>query len=344
MSCLTVRSRAPLRLGLAGGGTDVSPYSELYGGYVLNATIDMYAYCTISTRDDGAVEFWAADLHERWESRAGQELPLDDPLMLHKAVYNRIVADFHGGEPLALTVTTYADAPPGSGLGTSSTMVVAMIRAYQELLRLPLGEYDLAQLAYEIERRDCGLAGGKQDQYAATFGGFNFMEFMRDERVIVNPLRIRTEIVNEIENSMLLYYTGRSRESATIIREQMRSASKGEARSLEAMHRVKESAKTMKEALLKAEIRTMARILGEAWEAKRAMAKSISNPQIDEIYERVMNSGALSAKISGAGGGGFMMLFVEPTRRYEVMESLADLPGSFYRFHFTKGGAQGWAA
>jgi D-glycero-alpha-D-manno-heptose-7-phosphate kinase len=339
----TVRSRAPLRLGLAGGGTDVSPYSDMYGGNVLNAAIDMYAYCTLCTNDDGLVEFRAADLGERWASRADGELPLEQPLMLHKAIYNRIMKDFNGGEPLAVTVTTSADAPPGSGLGTSSTMVVAILRAYQELLKLPLGEYDLAQLAYDIERKDCGLAGGKQDQYAATFGGFNFMEFFADDRVIVNPLRIRVEIINEIESSMLLYFTGRSRDSANIIKEQMHSAGSGDDKSLEAMHRVRQSAVDMKEALLKAEIRVMAALLGEAWQAKRAMASSISNPLIEEIYNRALDAGALSAKISGAGGGGFMMLFVEPTSKLDVIAALSDLEGSFYRFHFTKEGAQGWS-
>lgn len=339
----TVRSRAPLRLGLAGGGTDVSPYSELYGGNVLNAAIDMYAYCTISESNDGLIEFRAVDLGESWSSAPQDELALEEPLMLHKAIYNRIVRDFNDGKPLAVKVTTCADAPPGSGLGTSSTMVVAILRAYQELLKLPLGEYDLAQLAYDIERKDCGLAGGKQDQYAATFGGFNFMEFFADDRVIVNPLRIRVEIINEIESSMLLYFTGRSRESANIIKEQIHSAGSGDARSLQAMHRVRQNAVEMKEALLKAEIRTMAGILGESWEAKRAMAHSISNPLIDRIYDRALAAGALSAKISGAGGGGFMMLFVEPTSRLDVMAAFSGMEGSFYRFHFTKEGAQGWS-
>jgi D-glycero-alpha-D-manno-heptose-7-phosphate kinase len=172
---------------LAGGGTDVSPYSDLYGGNILNAAIDMYAYCTIIADNNGNVEFHAADLGESWESPAKQDLAIEGPLMLHKAIYNRIVSEFNGGEPLSIKVITNADAPPGSGLGTSSTMVVAILRAYQELLKLPLGEYDLAQLAYDIERKDCGLAGGKQDQYVATFGGFNFMEFYADDRVIVNP-------------------------------------------------------------------------------------------------------------------------------------------------------------
>ena len=339
-----VRSRAPLRLGLAGGGTDVSPYSELYGGNVLNAAINMHAYCTIAMSDDGKVHFHAPDLGESWVSVAEGELALDKPLLLHKAIYNRVVREFNGGKPLGVKVTTNADAPPGSGLGTSSTMVVAILRAYQELLKLPLGEYDLAQLAYDIERKDCGLAGGKQDQYAATFGGFNFMEFFADDRVIVNPLRIRVEIINEIEFSMLLYFTGRSRESANIIKDQIQTARSGDGKSLEAMHRVKQAAVDMKEALLKAEINAMAEILGESWKAKRDMAQTISNAHIDQIYERALEAGALAAKISGAGGGGFMMLFVEPTSKLEVMAALSEFDGTFYRFHFTKEGAQGWSA
>ena len=343
MTSQIVRSRAPLRLGLAGGGTDVSPYSELYGGNVLNATIDMYAYCTISASDDGRVVFHAADLGETWSSEASSDLPLSDPLILHKAIYNRILRDFNNGDRLSVRVTTNADVPPGSGVGTSSTMVVAILRAYQELLKLPLGEYDLAHLAFDIERNDCGLAGGKQDQYAATFGGFNFMEFFADDRVIVNPLRIRDEIINEIECSMLLYHTGRSRESANIINDQIHSAESGDDKSLQAMHRVKRSAMEMKEALLKSDIKKMAAILRESWEAKRDMAKSISNSRIEEIYDCAMAAGSMSAKISGAGGGGFMMLFVEPTSRLDVMSAISQLPGSFYRFHFTKEGAQGWS-
>jgi D-glycero-alpha-D-manno-heptose-7-phosphate kinase len=303
----------------------------------------MYAYCTIIAGNSGGVEFHAVDLGESWVSQAQSDFVLEGPLILHKAIYNRVIREFNGGEALSIKVITNADAPPGSGLGTSSTMVVAILRAYQELLKLPLGEYDLAQLAYDIERKDCGLAGGKQDQYAATFGGFNFMEFYADDRVIVNPLRIRDEIINEIECSMLLYFTGRSRESANIIKDQIHSAESGDDKSLQAMHRVRQSAVEMKEALLKAEIRIMAGILGESWKAKRDMAQSISNSLIEEVYDKALEAGALSAKISGAGGGGFMMLFVEPTSKLEVMAALSEFDGSFYRFHFTKEGAQGWS-
>ncbi len=339
---MIVRSRAPLRLGLAGGGSDVSPYSDVYGGYVLNATISMYAYCTIEMTADRRVEFIAADMGESWTAAAQEQFELAGPLVLHKAVYNRVVRDYCGNRPLSVRVVTYSDAPPGSGLGSSSTMVVAMLRAYQELLKLPLGEYDLAHLAYEVERNECGLAGGKQDQYAATFGGFNFMEFHQNDRVIVNPLRIRSEIVNEIESSMLLYYTGQSRDSATIIQEQVASVSSAEPKFIEAMHEVKQAAVDMKEALLTANVRRMAAILGASWLSKRQAARSISNPRIETFYNVAMEVGAISAKISGAGGGGFMMLFVDPVSKVAVQNALAEFDGDFYRFNFTKEGAQGW--
>jgi D-glycero-alpha-D-manno-heptose-7-phosphate kinase len=170
------RSRAPLRLGLAGGGTDVSPYSDLYGGAVLNATISMYAYATIEPRDDGKIVFNSIDRSKRLEFESKEFLEIDGNLDLLKGVYNRIVKDF-AKKPLSFELTTYVDAPPGSGLGSSSTLVVAIIGAFAEWLNLPLGEYDIAHLAYEIERKDLGMAGGKQDQYAATFGGFNFIRY-----------------------------------------------------------------------------------------------------------------------------------------------------------------------
>jgi D-glycero-alpha-D-manno-heptose-7-phosphate kinase len=243
---------------------------------------------------------------------------------------------------LSLVLTTYTDTPPGSGLGSSSTLVVSMIEAFVEWLNLPLGEYEIARLAYEIERIDVGLSGGRQDQYAATFGGFNFMEFHPGERVVVNPLRIKHWIVSELEASLLLYFGGASRDSAKIIDEQANNVKRNDPTAVDAMHALKDEAVAMKEGLLKGDFGQLVESLGAGWEAKKRMASSISNPQIEATYQLARESGMLAGKISGAGGGGFMMMLVDPVRRMDVMRALADRPGEVYTCHFTKYGTQGW--
>ena len=250
---MIIRSKAPLRLGLAGGGSDVSPYSDLYGGLILNATINLYAYCTIEETDNGRIEIEATDIRQRQVFDSAPQLPIDGVVDLHKGVYNRIMRDYTPGR-LSFRITTYSDAAPGSGLGSSSTMVVAILKAFSEWLHLPVGDYEIARLAYDIERNDLKLSGGKQDQYAAAFGGFNFMEFLPDNHVIVNPLRIKRWIVDELEANILLYYTGASRSSAAIIDEQKVNTTQGNRQAVEAMHRIKQSALDMKGALLTGDI------------------------------------------------------------------------------------------
>ena len=339
---MIVRSKAPLRLGLAGGGTDVSPYSDEYGGHVLNATIDMYAYCTLEIMNDKKISFFASDRDEYIETATKEYLELDGKLDLHKGIYNRIVKQFNNGEPLSFRMTTYSDAPAGSGLGSSSTMVVAILKAFVEALNLPLGEYDLAHLAYEIERVDVGLSGGKQDQYAATFGGVNFIEFYNNDRVIVNPLRVKDWIMNELENSMVLYYTGVSRESAKIIDEQTKSVKEKNTKSIEAMHALKADALIMKEAILKGDIQKFAKYLGKSWEAKKRMASGISNKYLDNIYNTAIAARAYTGKVTGAGGGGFMMIMVDPIRRVNLINELNKMDGQVMNFHFIKEGTQSW--
>lgn len=338
---MIIRSKAPLRLGLAGGGSDVAPYCDIYGGLVLNATINLYAYCSIEENggDSIAIRSYDADCFEEYPL-AGS-LAIDGKASLIKGTYNRVMRDF-GLTPSGLTITTWNDAPAGSGLGTSSTMVVCILKAFVEWKALPLGDYEIARLAYEIEREDLCLAGGKQDQYAAAFGGFNYMEFLPDGMVIVNPLKIKRWIVDELEASMLLYFTGRSRSSAEIIREEQRNAANGDIDAIEATHRIKRSAVDMKLAILKGDAAAFARIIGQAWEDKKRMASAISNPVIQEAFDVAMNAGAMAGKVSGAGGGGFIMFIVDPIRRKEVESALSRLNGFVMPFQFTDGGAHGW--
>ncbi|MDR1653379.1 MAG: dehydrogenase [Prevotellaceae bacterium] len=338
---MITRSKAPLRLGLAGGGSDVSPYSDLYGGLVLNATINLYTYCTIEETGNNKIEIVATDLEKKLVYDSTKELPVDGNLDLHKGVYNRIVKDFQLPS-LSFRMTTYSDAPAGSGLGSSSTMVVVILKAFAEWQNLPVGDYEIARLAYEIERKDLNLSGGKQDQYAAAFGGFNFMEFLKDDHVIVNPLRIKRWIIDELESSMVLYYTGASRSSAAIIDEQKKNTSSGNQIAIEAMHQIKQNAIDMKTALLKGDIASFAEIIGTGWTNKQKMASAITNSTINEAFEIALQSGAIAGKVSGAGGGGFIMFVVNPTKKIQVVNALNKLSGHVIGFQFSEGGTHGW--
>jgi D-glycero-alpha-D-manno-heptose-7-phosphate kinase len=339
---MRVHAKSPLRLGLAGGGTDVAPYSDIYGGQVLNATISLFTHCDISYAADGQVHFLSSDFDIEVNAPADAQLPLEGPLVLHKAVYRSIISKFNNGRPLALRVVTYSDAPPGSGVGSSSSLVVCMIEAYRELLNLPLGEYDVAHLAYEIERIDCAMAGGKQDQYAAAFGGFNFMEFSAGDKVIVNPLRLKTAVASDLESRLLLYYTGQSRESAKIIESQIIATQSPSSPAMAAMHDIRQAATDMKEALLKGKISQVLDILGSSWHAKKRAAENISNSYIDSVASIAQTAGAAGLKISGAGGGGFMMIAVDPEYRWQVIRALNKFEGRFFTFTFTESGAQSW--
>ena len=335
------RSRAPLRLGLAGGGTDVNPYSDLYGGAILNATISLFAFASIEPLKENGIILQALDRHEQESYEWTEKLPFTGKLDLVKGVYNRIQKDF-GVPSTNFRLSTYVDAPAGSGLGTSSTLVVAIIGAFVEMLRLPLGDYDIAHYAYEIERKDMDLAGGKQDQYAAMFGGVNFMEFFANDKVIVNPLRIRQEYLSELENNLVLYFTSTSRESATIIKEQQKNVETKNEKSIEAMHHLKEQSQMMKEALLKGRLHEIGEILDYGFRQKKKMASNISNDQLDEIYEAAKAAGASGGKISGAGGGGFMFFYCPGNNRYKVIEALHKFGGSVKNYQFTQTGLTTW--
>ncbi len=338
---MIIRSRAPLRLGLAGGGTDVSPYSDIFGGAVLNATVNLYAYASIEPRNDNRIFIRSVDKELLFEGDSVKSLEINGELDLVKGVYNRIIRDYKL-KPLSFSLTSYVDAPAGSGLGTSSTLVTAVLGAFSEWLKLPLGEYDMARLSYEIERTDLGMAGGKQDQYAATFGGINFMEFYDNGKVIVNPLRIKDQVLNELSNNIILYYTRTSRISSEIIMEQQKNVKSGALLSIEAMHKLKELAVSMKESILKGKLDTIGELLNLSWEHKKNMAEGITNSQIDKIYAEAIKAGATGGKISGAGGGGFMFFYCPGLSRYNVIKTLEQFGGHAMKYEFTKQGLETW--
>ena len=338
------RAKSPLRLGLAGGGTDVSPYADHHGGAILNATVSLFATATIEPRTDGLIVLDSRDLGETVTLAAVPHLAIDGKLDLLKGVYNRVVRDYDL-RPQGFTLTTEVDAPKGSGMGTSSTVTVTVLGAFAEWLKLPLGEYDVARLAYDIERVDLQMSGGRQDQYAATFGGFNFMEFYAEEKVIVNPLRVRRSSQKELEHNLLLYYTGTTRLSAKIIEQQTAAFAKtgGANASIEAAHALKEQAYAMKEALLMGKLDEIGKLLDFGWQNKKRMAAGISNAVIDELYEVALAAGATGGKISGAGGGGFMTFYCPGNSRHRVAEALAPFGGEVRPYIFVGEGMVSWS-
>jgi D-glycero-alpha-D-manno-heptose-7-phosphate kinase len=338
----SIRSRAPLRLGLAGGGTDLSPYCDEHGGVILNATIGRYAYAHLSFRDDNKLCFSAHDVKQEDVVPLAAELPLDGGLPLHRAVYNRMARDFLRGRIHAISVTSTVDAPMGSGLGASSALVVALIEAYRAAYDLPLGRYDVARLAFEIERIDLGLAGGRQDQYAAAFGGLNFMEFLPGGHVIVNPLRISPSYIYEFEASLVVCFSGQSRASA-IIQEQVKAITQSDKGALEGMHQLKSDAIQMKQALLRGDIQEVSEILNRSWQAKQRTSGLVSSSAIERVFQLARENGAVAGKVSGAGGGGFLMLMTDPEQRYRLITALNEAGAYAASVQFTEGGAEAWA-
>lgn len=339
---MEIRSRAPLRIGLAGGGTDLVDYSSQYGGAVFNATINMYSYCTIVPNAGQNIHFIAPDRSESVCVEMTDRIPVEPPLILHKGVYNRIVRDFTHGKPLSFTMSTSSDAPAGSGLGTSSTMVVTILEAYNRWLGLGLDDYEKAALAYDIERHDIGLAGGRQDQYAAVFGGFNLMEFKTDGTAVVNRLRLDDRSFYELESSLLLFYYGKSRDSGKIIEQQIKNTKDANPKTLEAMHRLKQAAYDIKDAVLTGDFIRFAQILRAGWEEKKKTSNIVTNKELEETINYAFANGAEAVKLSGAGGGGFVLVYCNPINRQKVSDALKQRGGIVFPVSFAKHGAVSW--
>jgi D-glycero-alpha-D-manno-heptose-7-phosphate kinase len=333
-----VRARTPLRLSFGGGGTDVSPYADSHGGCVLNATISRYVYGTLVPKSERSIGFRSFDYGTVIYWTEEEHFQYDGQMDLVKGVIKRFELDKFRTDGFDLFV--HADAPPGSGLGSSSTFTVALIGLFRELLGLPITSDGMARLAYDIERNDVGIKGGRQDQWAAAFGGFNFMEF-NGEEVAVTPLRLSEYLINELEYNLILCFTG-SRESQPIIDSQMESAKKNEIEPVEAMNQVKAIAYEMKKALLASDLDRFGEMLHESWLHKKKMAKGITTPRIDELYEEARKAGAIGGKITGAGGGGHLLLYCPFNKRHTVRERLSELGTSVTDFRFDPVGMQTW--
>jgi len=339
---LIIRARAPLRLGLAGGGTDVSPYCDEYGGLVLNTTIDRYAYASIFINDNfNKIEFFSTDKNSKNSYSLSQKIELSGPTLLLKATYLHMIKNFNNGKKIPLMLSTFCDSPPGSGLGTSSTLVVAMVEAFSCLLNLKLDSYKIAEIAYKIERIECNLMGGKQDQYSAAFGGFNFIEF-NQSNVVVKTLNLESSVIKELEASLLLFFTGVSRDSDKIILSQSNNMAKKDKKAMDALHKIKNEATNMKNKILDGDFYGIVESMKTGWINKKKSADIISNPLIEKMYNSAINAGALAGKVSGAGGGGFMIFYVPLDKRKSVIESLQQFNGEVSNTHFTNIGVKSW--
>jgi len=333
-----VIARAPLRIGLAGGGTDVSPYCDVYGGCVLNATIDRYAYVTIEPGISG-IEFRAADLDKSDNIDNGSE---EAELVLHRAAYKYVVDQYNGGKEFPVRITSFCDAPVGSGLGTSSTLVVTMIKGLLAYLRVEITPEELSIAAFHVERVMCGLRGGRQDQYSASFGGFNFMDFHEGHRALVTPLRLPRRHVLHLESHLILCFTGLSRDSGNIISKQSAGVEVNNSKSIDSLHKIKREATLMKEALLRGHFQDLVGSLRDGWTAKKNSAAEVSNNLTDEIYDFAIQNGAAAGKLSGAGGGGFFLFYVETSRRADLVRALQKRNLHVGNVHFTEYGAEAW--
>lgn len=334
---MLIRAKAPLRISFAGGGTDVPPFPEREGGLVLNATINRYAYGTLRERTDGAITIHSHDYDSRIELAPNEAPVFDGKLDLAKAAITR----FTEGSETGFDLLLHSNAPPGSGLGASSAMMVALIGVLTEFRGVPVTDYELAELAHSIEREELAIKGGRQDQYAATFGGFNFIEIYGDH-VVVNPLRIAPDVLLELEHNLLLCYTGTTRQSDRIIDDQMGRYVAGNSDATEGLKAQKQLAVDMKNALLQRRLGDFGDLLHQSWQAKKRLSDRISNQHIDELYSAAREAGAIGGKVTGAGGGGYLLLYCRHDRKHKIAQTMRDLGAVVDDFAFEGAGLRTW--
>jgi len=305
-----------MRISFAGGGTDVAPFPEREGGAVLSACITRYAFASALVREDDQVAVRSLDLGLEAEAKINRLSQLDRRLHLLRGAIRRLAVD-----GLGVDLRVQSQAPPGSGLGASSTIVVAVAGALADAYGLTMTRHRLAELAHRIEREDLGLTGGTQDHYAAVFGGFNYIEFFADA-VVVNPLRLPPATVATLEHNLILCHLGTARESSRIIADQRERYERGSEATVGALRRQKTLAAQLKRELLAGNLDDFGRLLDEAWRVKCELSPYISTPRAQDVYDAALRAGALGGKLTGAGGGGHMLIYAPFERRFESAEAL----------------------
>jgi D-glycero-alpha-D-manno-heptose-7-phosphate kinase len=327
--------RSPVRISFGGGGTDLPSYYERFGGAVLSTAINKYFYTILQKRTDGKIQVISSDLRvaETWHDIARMPMKgsqLEIPLSVIKELECSVSIDLF----LA------SEIQPGTGLGSSASVCVGVLKTLATYLDLRLSKYQLAERAFHIAHNVLAKPVGKQDEYAAAFGGLNHISFQPDGTVHVEPLTITPDLVRELQSSLMLFFTGAAHNSWHILEEQQSLASRSNRDALESMHRIRNAADQMRDALSKGDFRSFGTLLHQSWEAKKKVSEKISNPLIDEAYSAARQSGALGGKITGAGGGGFLLLFCEEPHQEKVRETLASLNIREMRFEFDLQGAQ----
>jgi len=325
-------ARAPLRLSLAGGGTDLEAYYAKYGGAVVSTSIDKYFYVILTFNDSNHIQVSSSDY------RTFYRHPLDGPPLWDGDLdLPKVVID-HFGIWTGLSVFLASQVPPGTGLGSSSTVAVALIKAMSVLCNTRLSRQEVAELACRVEIDTLKMPIGKQDQFAASFGGLNFIQFNPDG-VVVEPLVLSDALQAELEGRLMLFFTGRSRDSAQILGEQKRSSERNRAGVIDALHVIKNTAIALRNDLLRGEIDSLGEHLHASWIAKRQLASGITDPWIDQWYQVAREAGALGGKIAGAGGGGFLLLYCPKEHQQRVTDALEAQGLHRMDFRFESGGA-----
>jgi D-glycero-alpha-D-manno-heptose-7-phosphate kinase len=333
----TIHGRAPCRLSLGGGGTDVSPYTEQHGGAVTNFAIDVYMEASLRVRDDDAVVLHSISGGQRSGYASVDALDTDDEHRLAKAILKRAYTGRRG-----LELRYYAPIPERSGLGGSSALAATMAACFNHLAGDGrVDAYDLAELVYTVERHDLRNLGGRQDQYAAIFGGLNYIEFRGDAFVRVNPLRPPEPVMESLQRQLMLFWVGAREASGGIIEEQVKNvATQSDARS--AMHEAKQMAGDMKRALLAGDLPALGDLLHDAWLQKKRFGSKISNPRIDALYDALREAGMRGGKITGAGGGGHMLVFAPFERRADILRVVAEAGGRHVPYRIDRVGLTIW--